>query len=247
MSDALISRGGLLTFAHDFLSAAARDAYLPTVSHQQQAHARVADHFERLIFQGVRHTNEIAWQLTQAEQWGRLYSKLADLGFLYVLYVTGPTDVMRFWAQLEAHSNHKAATAYQTLLASPDQYEPRVVQLVASLLVPNQPAESLRLFEHLEAHFRAAEGFWKAYPPFRRLGLDFAGLADPQWFERDPRLAWEFYGHLLNLYRHTHPHVGFALLQSWMERCPLGGFVFTSNVDGIRNCSAPAIGRRSSR
>lgn len=80
--------------------------------------------------------------------------------------------------------------------------------------------------------FRGTEGFWKAYPPFRRLGLKFAELADPQWFERDPRLAWGFYGHRLNLYRHTRPHDGFALLQSWMERCPLGGFVFTSNVDG---------------
>jgi len=80
--------------------------------------------------------------------------------------------------------------------------------------------------------FRGTEGFWEAYPPFRRLGLDFAELADPQWFERDPRLAWGFYGHRLNLYRHTRPHAGFALLRSWMERCPLGGFVFTSNVDG---------------
>ena len=31
--------------------------------------------------------------------------------------------------------------------------------------------------------FRGTEGFWEAYPPFRRLGLDFAELADPQWFE----------------------------------------------------------------
>lgn len=80
--------------------------------------------------------------------------------------------------------------------------------------------------------FRGKEGFWKAYPPFRRLGLDFVELADPQWFERDPRLAWGFYGHRLNLYRHTRPHAGFALLRTWMERCPQNGFVFTSNVDG---------------
>lgn len=80
--------------------------------------------------------------------------------------------------------------------------------------------------------FRGNEGFWKAYPPFQRLGLEFADLANPQWFERDPRLAWGFYGHRLNLYRRTRPHDGFALLRSWMERCPLGGFIFTSNVDG---------------
>ena len=53
--------------------------------------------------------------------------------------------------------------------------------------------------------FRGTEGFWKAYPPFRWLGLNFAELADPQWFERDPWLAWGFYGHQLNLCRHTQP------------------------------------------
>jgi len=80
--------------------------------------------------------------------------------------------------------------------------------------------------------FRGKEGFWNAYPSFRHLGLDFVELADPQWFERDPRLAWGFYGHRLNLYRRTCPHAGFALLRTWMERCPQNGFVFTSNVDG---------------
>jgi len=80
--------------------------------------------------------------------------------------------------------------------------------------------------------FRGKQGFWRAYPPFRELGLDFVEVADPRWFDRDPRLAWGFYGHRLNLYRRTLPHPGFALLRKWMEHCPRNGFVFTSNVDG---------------
>lgn len=80
--------------------------------------------------------------------------------------------------------------------------------------------------------FRGPEGFWNAYPPFRKLGLNFSDLADPEWFERDPHLAWGFYGHRLNLYRRTHPHAGFAWPRTWMERCPQSGFIFTSNVDG---------------
>jgi len=79
--------------------------------------------------------------------------------------------------------------------------------------------------------FRGDEGFWKAYPPFRRLGLRFAELADPRWFREDPGLAWGFYGHRLELYRRTHPHAGFAILARWARR-PGGAFVFTSNVDG---------------
>ena len=80
--------------------------------------------------------------------------------------------------------------------------------------------------------FRGAEGFWNAYPPYRELGLDFYDLANPEWFSRDPELAWGFYGHRLELYRRAVPHLGFALLRGWAEAKPGGYFVFTSNVDG---------------
>ena len=46
--------------------------------------------------------------------------------------------------------------------------------------------------------FRGNEGFWRAYPPLAKLGLEFAEIANPHWFERDPQLAWGFYGHRLN-------------------------------------------------
>jgi NAD-dependent SIR2 family protein deacetylase len=80
--------------------------------------------------------------------------------------------------------------------------------------------------------FRGRQGFWRAYPPFARLGLGFEDLANPSWFRRDPQLAWGFYGHRLALYRTTVPHAGFTLLARWAERTPHGLFVFTSNVDG---------------
>jgi NAD-dependent SIR2 family protein deacetylase len=79
--------------------------------------------------------------------------------------------------------------------------------------------------------FRGNEGFWKAYPPFRAAGLSFQDLAQPGWFQRDPALAWGFYGHRLNLYRATTPHSGFDILHRWAQSVPEGGFVFTSNVD----------------
>ncbi|MCJ7525789.1 MAG: NAD-dependent protein deacetylase, partial [Candidatus Aminicenantes bacterium] len=80
--------------------------------------------------------------------------------------------------------------------------------------------------------FRGSEGFWNAYPPYRKLGLDFYDLANPEWFAADPTLAWGFYGHRLNLYRRTAPHSGFALLRQWAAAKSAGYFVFTSNVDG---------------
>ncbi|SHK70610.1 NAD-dependent protein deacetylase, SIR2 family [Pseudonocardia thermophila] len=78
--------------------------------------------------------------------------------------------------------------------------------------------------------FRGPEGFWRAYPPYRRLGLRFEELADPVHFADDPELAWGFYGHRLHLYRRTVPHAGFGVLLRWAQRVPTR--VFTSNVDG---------------
>ncbi len=80
--------------------------------------------------------------------------------------------------------------------------------------------------------FRGNEGFWQAYPVAKARGLSFQALANPEWFERDPSLAWAFYGHRLNLYRDTVPHAGFEMLR---ELCKSKGddyFILTSNVDG---------------
>lgn len=80
--------------------------------------------------------------------------------------------------------------------------------------------------------FRGDEGFWRAYPPMRALGLSFVEMANPEWFDRDPELAWGFYGHRLHLYRETRPHPGFEILSRWVRSASRSGAVFTSNVDG---------------
>lgn len=80
--------------------------------------------------------------------------------------------------------------------------------------------------------FRGVEGFWNAYPKAKELGLRFEEMANPEWFESDPRLAWAFYGHRLHLYRNTVPHEGFRKLLSLSNTKKYGAHVFTSNVDG---------------
>ena len=80
--------------------------------------------------------------------------------------------------------------------------------------------------------FRGDTGFWRAYPAYAALGLNFAAMANPRLFAADRTLAWGFYGHRLNLYRVTRPHQGFAILNRWAEGMPRGAFVVTSNVDG---------------
>ena len=80
--------------------------------------------------------------------------------------------------------------------------------------------------------FRGSEGFWKAYPALAKAKINFSDVASPRTFQKDPKLAWGFYGHRLALYRKTEPHDGFRIMRQWSERIALGSWVFTSNVDG---------------
>ncbi|HFQ62444.1 MAG TPA: NAD-dependent deacetylase, partial [Epsilonproteobacteria bacterium] len=80
--------------------------------------------------------------------------------------------------------------------------------------------------------FRGVEGFWHAYPKAKELGLRFEEMANPEWFESDPKLAWAFYGHRLHLYRDTEPHEGFTKLLTLSNTKKYGAYIFTSNVDG---------------
>ena len=80
--------------------------------------------------------------------------------------------------------------------------------------------------------FRGNEGFWRAYPPLKKLNIRFEEMANPIWFEENPKLAWAFYGHRLNLYRKTIPHDGFKMLLELVKKKNNNYFIYTSNVDG---------------
>lgn len=80
--------------------------------------------------------------------------------------------------------------------------------------------------------FRGPGGFWSVYPALGRARIAFESIANPAAFDRDPSLAWGFYGHRLDLYRRTKPHAGFLMLQQIGASLPAGIHVFTSNVDG---------------
>lgn len=80
--------------------------------------------------------------------------------------------------------------------------------------------------------FRDQNGFWEAYPAYRKLGVNFMEVATPRHLVEDPTFGWGFYGSRANQYRDTVPHAGFSLLKDWIERFDLEWFSVTSNVDG---------------
>lgn len=52
------------------------------------------------------------------------------------------------------------------------------------------------------------------------------------YFKKHYDLAWGFYGYRQAMYRNAKPHEGYQIVHSWLDRKPLKGFVYTSNVDG---------------
>lgn len=80
--------------------------------------------------------------------------------------------------------------------------------------------------------FRGKEGFWKAYPFFEKLDIDFMNAASAQGFFSNPDVAWAFYGHRLDMYRKTKLHPGFNMLLDLVKAKNNNYFVYTSNVDG---------------
>jgi len=123
MADALVSRGGLLTFAHDFLRRAARDAYLPTNSDQQQAHTRLADYFEYQPA-GPRRTDELPWQLAQSGDFERLHDLLRNLEFFKSSFAADPAQIKQYWSLLECKSmrGFRMADAYRSVIENPAAY-----------------------------------------------------------------------------------------------------------------------------
>eukprot|EP01080_Neovahlkampfia_damariscottae_P008033 gene8033-12498_t len=79
--------------------------------------------------------------------------------------------------------------------------------------------------------FRGKDGFWRAYPPMKDLGIDLPSTSNPKWFDKDPEFAWGFWAHRFNLYSKSKPHEGYNFLKRFSENKKYGHFVFTSNVD----------------
>jgi tetratricopeptide (TPR) repeat protein len=102
-SDALVNRGGLLTFAHDFLREAVREAYLPTLDLQQRAHGTLADYF-RSQPPGPRQVDELPWQLHEAHAWEPLKRILTEQTFFDAWWEADEFQLKEYWVELAAGS-----------------------------------------------------------------------------------------------------------------------------------------------
>ena len=119
MSDALVSRSGLLTFAHDFLRTAAREACLPDASDQGTAHRRLASYFQREPSWTNRRLDELPWQLAAAREWQSLHDALTEEPCFRGLRHRDAYELLGYWLQLTPRFD--LASSYTTAFARWEQ------------------------------------------------------------------------------------------------------------------------------
>ncbi len=165
MSDALVIRSGLLTFAHDFLRTAARDAYLPDEPQQQAAHRRLAQYFEQQQQTWTnRKLDELPWQLAAGHDWPRLHDTLTELECFFLLQKRNMYELLGYWLQLKPQFD--LAASYTAAFARWTHGQPETQGLA---VVANQLAQLMS----------TAACFASAEPLMRRvLAIDEQSFGD---------------------------------------------------------------------
>jgi len=101
VDDAFVSRSGLLNFFHDFLRKAVKERYLRDPDVRRRVHLRLADYFN-LRKPDDRKAEELPWQLSKAEEWGRLKDCLTDLPIFNHLNTDATKyELVGYWRLLE--------------------------------------------------------------------------------------------------------------------------------------------------
>ncbi|MBN2376146.1 MAG: tetratricopeptide repeat protein [Sedimentisphaerales bacterium] len=127
MSDALVSRGGLLTFAHNFLRIAAMNNYMQSHKHnaysyfeRDEINPQQADELPSVLWKefckcdarlhlanyfakqpiSLRQADELPWLLQQAEERNRLQDCLLDIDRFRFMQESNPNELLGYWIWL---------------------------------------------------------------------------------------------------------------------------------------------------
>ncbi|WP_417377919.1 tetratricopeptide repeat protein [Gimesia sp.] len=113
MSESLVSRKGLLSFAHDYLRDATETSYLPNIENQQLARKKLAQYFQREEIWSDRNFAELPWLLAEARDWKELHTILTDQSYFLALNNRDEYELRRYWQLLpdeyEMGSSYSAA------------------------------------------------------------------------------------------------------------------------------------------
>jgi tetratricopeptide (TPR) repeat protein len=151
---ALVNRGGLITFGHDFLRQAVAKAYVSRTELSAELHQKIAIYFSGRDLER-RKLEELPWQLAKSRDWQRLNDLLSNERFFQAAWKASEHEVKAYWAEMETGSTFRIVPAYQTTLNSPDGHDPDYIWNLGGLLRDTgHLRESLVLHTHLVKHLR---------------------------------------------------------------------------------------------
>ncbi len=146
----LVSRGGLLGFAHADFRRAVEQRYLATPEWRTAAHHGLASYFAEQPL-GPRVADELGWQWAEAGDSSGLRATLSDLAWAGLAYARNPFDLRRLWHRLTPDVAGELVVAYAPVLAAPADHDHGQVAWGVSRLLADAGATeaALGLQRHL--------------------------------------------------------------------------------------------------
>jgi len=182
LQNALVSRGGLLSFFHDYLKQAVENRYLSSRKKQQSWHLRLAYYFAQLEIDS-RIINELPWQLQQAGEKERLRSCISNIPMFLQFYRDNREyELWGYWLGLEPDKT--MVPAYTESLTKYEQTEQLEEKYLGSVL------NNLGYFFHNVGYFPTATALYqralsirekvlgKEHPDTAQSMNNFAGLLE---------------------------------------------------------------------
>ena len=98
LEDALVDRGGILNFAHDFLRTAVGDAFAPDLDRRDDLRLQLADYFEAQPI-AARACDELPWLLKDTDSLARLRACLLHIDRFLHIHARDPEELRRYWVE----------------------------------------------------------------------------------------------------------------------------------------------------
>ena len=155
LSAVLVTRSGLLTFAHAPARSAATERYLATAEVRRERERYLAD-WLRHSATLERQIEELPWQLIALGDWVGLRECLARPAFVDRAMALYPLQFVRWWRTLEMRLGTQAPEAFREVLAAPDAYRDCAGAVAILLSELGHTESALRLGDWLINRYRSA-------------------------------------------------------------------------------------------
>lgn len=118
----LVSRGGLLGFAHAAIRDAVERRYLSEPAQRDAAHRVLATYFaDQPVHDRV--ADELGWQYAEAGELAGLRATLSDLEWAAAAYARNPFDLRRLWYRLTLDVADELVAGYGRVIAAPADHD----------------------------------------------------------------------------------------------------------------------------